>query len=89
MEPKLASAYIRWSTEDQGEGTSPKIQGEAIQKYCKDHGYTLQEIYLDEGISGWTTKKRPAFLKMKRDAEAGKFQFIIIIDIGRRPAKTS
>ena len=60
-----------------------KIQKEAIEKYCQDNGYTLQAIYVDEGISGWTTKKRPAFLKMKRDAEAGKFSFIVIFNLSR------
>ncbi|MEW6658788.1 MAG: recombinase family protein [Thermodesulfobacteriota bacterium] len=82
-EKKNAVGYIRWSTEDQSEGTTAEIQMEAIEKHCRDHGYTLLEIYRDEGISGFTTSKRTAFLKMKQDAKEGKYQYLIIFKLDR------
>ena len=61
---KTAAAYIRVSTDDQTE-YSPSSQLEKIQDYAKKNGYIIpsEYIYIDEGISGRTTK-RPAFNKM-------------------------
>ena len=39
--------------------------------------------YIDEGISGGTTKKRDDFNRMIRDAKAGLFDFIITKEISR------
>ncbi len=39
--------------------------------------------YVDEGISGTTTKKRNSFLNMIQDAKAGRFDFIITKEISR------
>lgn len=62
---KTAAAYIRVSTDDQIE-YSPSSQLEKIQEYAKRNGYILpsEYIFVDEGISGRTTAKRPAFNKM-------------------------
>ena len=62
---KIAAAYIRVSTEDQIE-YSPASQLEKIQEYAKRNGYILPDefIYTDEGISGRTAEKRPAFNAM-------------------------
>ena len=62
---KTAAAYIRVSTDDQTE-YSPSSQLEKIQEYAKKNGYILpsEYIFIDEGISGRTTAKRPAFNRM-------------------------
>lgn len=39
--------------------------------------------YIDEGISGGTTKRRDDFNRMIRDAQAGRFDFIITKEISR------
>lgn len=64
-ELKIAAAYIRVSTDDQIE-YSPDSQLKNIRSYAKSHGYVLPDeyIFVDEGISGKNTKKRPAFNKM-------------------------
>lgn len=65
METKLAAAYIRVSTEDQAE-YSPDAQLAEIRKYADAHGYLLPQkfIFVDEGISGKHTGKRPGFQQM-------------------------
>lgn len=62
---KIAAAYIRVSTEDQIE-YSPDSQIKKIREYGKAHGYIIPDEYLfmDDGISGRTTEKRPAFNRM-------------------------
>lgn len=63
--PKIAAAYIRVSTDDQVE-YSPDAQLVEIRKYAASHGYVLPNefIFLDEGISGKHTEKRPEFNRM-------------------------
>ena len=62
---KIAAAYIRVSTDEQVE-FSPDSQIKKIREYAKQHDMTVPEdlIFADEGISGRTAEKRPAFQKM-------------------------
>lgn len=45
--------------------------------------WTLVAQYVDEGITGTSVNKRPQFLKMIRDAKAGKFDMIITREVSR------
>lgn len=62
---KIAAAYIRVSTDDQLE-YSPQSQLVKIKEFAKAHDYILTDdyIFIDEGISGRTAAKRPAFNQM-------------------------
>lgn len=62
---KTGAAYIRVSTEDQTE-YSPDSQLKKIREYAAAHEILLPEhlIFLDEGISGRSASRRPAFLRM-------------------------
>jgi len=65
MDWKIGAAYIRVSTDDQVE-YSPESQLEKIVESAKRDGYIIPEeyIYRDDGISGKTAGKRPAFRMM-------------------------
>lgn len=73
MPIKIAAAYIRVSTDDQIE-YSPESQLKAIRDHAKREGYLIPEEYIfrDEGISGRTADKRPAFRLMIAQAKEGK-----------------
>ena len=62
---KIAACYIRVSTDDQTE-LSPESQLIEIKKYAAEHSFYIPDEYIfrDEGISGRTTSKRPAFNEM-------------------------
>lgn len=62
---KIAAAYIRVSTDDQIE-YSPDSQLTEIRKYAMGHDMIVPTdfIFIDEGISGKNTQKRPAFNRM-------------------------
>ena len=45
--------------------------------------WTYVPGYIDEGISGTSTRKRDSFLRMISDAKAGRFDFIITKEISR------
>lgn len=76
---KTAAAYIRVSTDDQTE-YSPSSQLEKIREYAKRNDYILPDeyIFIDEGISGRTTK-RPAFNKMIGTAKTSPKPFDAIL----------
>lgn len=59
------AVYIRVSTTEQTE-YSPDAQLKSIKEYAKRNNYILDSKYIfkDEGISGRSAKKRPAFMKM-------------------------
>ena len=62
---KIAACYIRVSTADQTE-YSPDSQLRAIRDYAAAHDFYIPDEYVfaDEGISGRTVSKRPAFNRM-------------------------
>lgn len=77
---KIAAAYIRVSTDDQVE-YSPDSQLKAIRAYAKSNGMMIPEeyIYIDEGISGRTAEKRPAFMRMIGTAKQKGCEFETIL----------
>lgn len=82
MSLKIAAAYIRVSTDDQTE-YSPDSQLKAIREYAKRNGYIIPDeyVYQDDGISGKSASKRPAFRLMIAAAKAGSappFDAIIV-----------
>lgn len=77
---KTAAAYIRVSTEEQTE-YSPDSQLKKIQEYAHTHHFLLPDhlVFLDEGISGRSARKRPAFMKMIGMAKQSPRPFDLIL----------
>lgn len=77
---KIGAAYIRVSTEDQIE-LSPDSQLKEIKKYAKNNNIILSNefIFVDEGISGKSAKKRPEFMKMISIAKTKPKPFDLIL----------
>jgi DNA invertase Pin-like site-specific DNA recombinase len=77
---KTAAVYIRVSTEEQTE-YSPDAQLKEALKYAKTHDMALSEdhIYIDEGISGKSTKNRSAFNRMIGTAKTKPRPFDVIL----------
>lgn len=77
---KTAAAYIRVSTDDQIE-YSPDSQLKALRDYAKRNDMILPEefVFMDEGISGRTTAKRPEFNRMIGIAKTKPKPFDVIL----------
>lgn len=77
---QIGAAYIRVSTDMQTE-LSPDSQLKMIQKYAKDNDIVLSNefIFSDEGISGRSAKKRPAFQEMIAVAKTKPRPFDVIL----------
>lgn len=79
-ELRIGAAYIRVSTDDQAE-YSPASQLVEIRKYARAHGILVPDAYIfvDEGISGRSTDKRPAFHRMIGTAKTSPKPFDVIL----------
>lgn len=80
-----AAAYCRVSSDEQVDGFSLDAQRRIIEDACLTRGWTLAEVYVDEGKSarGDTVNKRPAFKRMMEDAEAGLLDVVVVHKLDR------
>lgn len=83
-EVKKVAAYCRVSTDNLDQANSLESQQRYFNEYIRRNPlWGLYEIYVDEGISGTSTKKRASFNRMIEDAKNKKFDLIITKEISR------
>ncbi|MCX5784124.1 MAG: recombinase family protein, partial [Elusimicrobia bacterium] len=76
--------YLRVSTEDQAkEGYSLEVQRETLEAFAKREGLEIYKIYSDDGISGYTSDRRPALAALLADAKSGKFDLVLVSKLDR------
>jgi site-specific DNA recombinase len=80
-------AYIRVSSKAQADkGESLSTQLKDIEKYVKKqkgNGWKLIEVYVDAGISGASVEKQTDLKRLLADAEAKKFDIVIVHRLSR------
>ena len=77
------AAYCRVSTDREEQKDSLVHQKEFFLEYTKKNGYELFRLYVDEGISGTSLKKRVEFQRLMQDAQMGLFEMVVVKDISR------
>jgi DNA invertase Pin-like site-specific DNA recombinase len=78
------AAYCRVSTDTSDQANSLASQQLYFKEYIERNPmWELYDIYVDEGITGTSTKKRKAFNRMMADAQLKKFDYIITKEISR------
>ncbi len=81
---KRVAVYARVSTGDPNQTSSYELQKNHYQDMVARHpGWTLVEIYADEGISGTSLEHRDDFVRMIADCEAGKIDLIVTKSVSR------
>ena len=82
--PLRVTFYARVSTDMDAQLNSLENQVQYYTELIRSKpNWTFVPGYIDEGISGGTTKKREDFNRMIRDARDGLFDFIITKEISR------
>jgi DNA invertase Pin-like site-specific DNA recombinase len=83
IEPKLAAAYLRRSTDRQLQ--SIPDQRTAVERFARENGYRLVAEYVDDAISGTSVKGRPDFRRLMHDALSANpsFRTVIVYEISR------
>lgn len=81
---KTVAVYARVSTKSTEQVSSIENQTRYYtEKVEKTPNWDMYEIYSDEGISGVSIKKRPAFLRMIKDATDKKMDLILCASVSR------
>ena len=82
--PLRVTFYARVSTDKDEQLNSLENQVQYYTEFIQSKpNWTYCSGYIDEGISGTSTKKRDSFNRMIADAKAGRFDFIITKEISR------
>lgn len=75
-----AALYVRVSTEDQAkEGFSLDAQTKRLEAYCKARGWTVSDVYRDEGFSGRRTD-RPEYKRMMERSDDWDVLLVLKMD---------
>jgi len=78
-----AVAYVRESTEEQGQGFSPDAQREAIRTFAAENGLALVGEYCDFH-SGWKRADgRPESQRLMSDAAERRFDCVLVYHTSR------
>ena len=80
----IVGLYLRLSKDDERQGESLSIdhQRTILRKYAEEHGFTVYDEYIDDGVSG-TTFQRPEVQRLLDDAKTGVINTIIVKDLSR------
>lgn len=82
--PLRVTYYARVSSESDEQLNSLGNQIGYYKEFIrKNSAWTFVPGYIDEGLSGISTKRRENFNRMVDDAEAGKFDLVITKEISR------
>lgn len=78
------AVYCRVSTDKDDQANSLESQQKYFTEYIERNPmWELYDVYVDEGLSGTSTKKRKAFNRMMVDAQLKRFDLIITKEISR------
>ena len=81
---RVVAVYARVSTEHEAQLSALDNQVQYYDNILAAHPeWTLYKYYIDEGITGTSTRKRKNFLQMMKDADAGRFDLIITREVSR------
>ena len=80
----IVGMYVRLSRDDERTGESLSIENQKaiLNEYIEKQGFTLYDIYVDDGVSG-TTFQRPEVQRLLDDAKTGVINTIIVKELSR------
>ena len=76
--------YCRLSKDDgnDSESTSIATQKMMLEKYCHEQGFSIYDVYADDGYSG-LNYNRPDFNRLLTDIDGGKVNLVVTKDLSR------
>ncbi|MEO9237802.1 MAG: recombinase family protein [Jatrophihabitantaceae bacterium] len=84
MSKVRAAAVYAWISSDQdGRGLGVARQVEDCRKLAAERGWTVAEEYVDNDVSAYSGKTRPAYRRMLADLAAGDRDAVIVYNLDR------
>ena len=78
MTPSAAAIYTRISQDRAGSGLGVGRQAADCQAWADRTGWTVAETYVDDDISAYSGKVRPAYRRLLDDIEAGRLDGLVV-----------
>lgn len=84
IRPDRVALYIRWSTDDQADGTTLAVQREGCELYARSQGWSVRPelTFIDEGCSGGDLN-RPALTRLRAAVAAGEVDCVLLFKLDR------
>ena len=84
IRPDRVAIYIRWSTEEQSDGTTLIEQREGCEFYVKSQGWFVNPTltFIDDGYSG-ASLERPGIRQIRQMVRQGEIDCIVVLKIDR------
>lgn len=84
VDPDKVAIYIRWSTDDQADGTTLEVQLEGCKHYLLSQGWMVNEdlVFVDDGYSGGNMD-RPALARLRSFVRSGKVDCVVVFKLDR------
>ncbi|HWI65059.1 MAG TPA: recombinase family protein, partial [Symbiobacteriaceae bacterium] len=84
IRPDRVAIYIRWSTDDQGEGTTLDVQLDGCRHYALSQGWQHSPdlTFIDDGYSGGSLE-RPALTRLREAVQQGLVDCVVVFKIDR------
>ncbi|HWI66482.1 MAG TPA: recombinase family protein [Symbiobacteriaceae bacterium] len=84
IDPNRVAVYIRWSTDEQTQGTTLAVQREACQHFLKSQGWHFREelVYVDDGYSGGNMD-RPGLAALRAAVKSGSVAAVVVYKLDR------
>jgi Site-specific recombinases, DNA invertase Pin homologs len=80
---RAAAIYARISSDQDGRGLGVKRQVEDCRKLARQRGWTVAEEYVDNDVSAFSGKRRPAYERMLADLADGVRDAVIVYNLDR------
>jgi len=82
--PDKVAIYIRWSTDEQTQGTTLEVQRDACKHFVLSQGWAYREdmVFVDEGYSG-ASLDRPAITALRKAVARGDVAAVVVYKLDR------
>jgi len=81
--PDAAAIYVRASWDPNETQLAITRQEKDCRALAKRRGWRVGKLYVDNNVSGWKAKDRPAWLQMLADIKAGEVDAVIVWHLDR------
>ncbi|HEY3367347.1 MAG TPA: recombinase family protein [Symbiobacteriaceae bacterium] len=84
IHPDKVAIYVRWSTDEQSDGTTAEVQLEACQSFIKSQGWRPNPklTFIDDGYSGGTLD-RPAMTELRKLCTQAAVDCVVVFKLDR------
>lgn len=84
LTPQAAAIYVRWSTEEQGSGTTLEEQKQTCLNFLVERGWPVRRdlLFIDDGYSA-ASLERPAIQRLRQAVRSGAVDAVVVYKLDR------